>query len=172
MNVPNLLSIFRLFVTFFFIIAVNKGRFGIALVLFVIQGVSDLLDGFFARIMGKQTRLGAILDPLADKTMLVSSYVVLYLHGILPLWVTGVVLIRDLVISLGFLVLYKLSYTVKAEPSRWSKVTTVSQIGTVVYVLWSDLRPYDMFFFYATAGLTLVSGCQYVTRGFRILLRK
>jgi cardiolipin synthase (CMP-forming) len=172
MNVPNLLSVFRLFVTVFFIIAINQGRYTVALCLFVLQGISDLLDGFFARIMGKQTNLGALLDPIADKTMLVSSYVVLYLNGILPLWVAAIVLIRDLTISVGFLLLYKLSYTVKLAPSMWSKITTVSQITTIVYVLWSDLRPYEIYLFYATALLTFVSGCQYVMRGFHIILSK
>jgi cardiolipin synthase (CMP-forming) len=172
MNVPNLLSVFRLFVTVFFVIAVDQGKFTLALYLFIVQGVSDLLDGFFARVMGKKTNLGAFLDPIADKTMLVSAYIVLCLQRIIPFWLTSVVLIRDLILSLGFLYLYKFSYRVKLAPSIWGKITTVAQIVTVVYVLWSEVRDYQTFVFGITALFTIISGCHYMARGFRILLRK
>ena len=165
MNLPNLLSVFRLFITAFFVLAINYGRFDIALLLFIVQAISDILDGFLARIMGAKTYLGAFLDPMADKVMLVFSYIALSFHGIIPFWVTSVVLVRDLVISIGFLILYKLSYKTKPTPSIISKVTTLCQICTVVYVLWSNERAYSMPFFYATVALTVVSGCQYVARG-------
>jgi len=172
MNLPNLLSIFRLFLTSLFIVSINQGRFRVALYLFVLQGISDMLDGFFARIMGKKTYLGAFLDPIADKVMLVSSFTVLYLQGIIPLWVTCVVLLRDFVISSGFLILYKLSYKVKPSPAFLGKLATVSQIITIIYILWSHTRTYEVFFFYATIFFTVVSGFQYILRGFRILLKK
>jgi len=86
MNIPNFISILRFFITFFFIIAVYEGKFRTGLYLFMLQGLSDLLDGFLARTVSKKTRLGAFLDPLADKTMLVSSYVVLYIKNIIPCW--------------------------------------------------------------------------------------
>ena len=104
MNLPNLLSLFRLFVTAFFILLIAYERYGLALFLFVLQALSDLLDGFFARRMGAKTSLGAYLDPLADKVMLSSSYIVLCFQRIVPLWLVSTVLIRDLVISLGFFV--------------------------------------------------------------------
>jgi cardiolipin synthase len=172
MNIPNLLSIFRIFVTLFFIIAVNQGELRIALYLFIIQGISDLLDGFFARIMDKRTSLGTFLDPIADKVMLVSSYIVLCLHSIIPFWVTAAVLFRDVVVSSGFLVLYKLSYKVKLSPSLLGKLTTAFQVATVIYILWSNVRAYEFYFFSATVLFTIVSGCQYVTRGFSIFLKK
>ena len=104
MNLPNLLSLFRLFVTAFFILLVAYERFTLALFLFVLQALSDLLDGFFARWMGAKTNLGAYLDPAADKVMLASSYIVLCVQKILPLWLVGTVFLRDLVISVGFLI--------------------------------------------------------------------
>ena len=172
MNLPNLLSIFRLFITAFFVIAINYGRFDIALLLFIVQAISDLLDGFLARIMGAKTYLGAFLDPLADKVMLVFSYIALSIHGVIPLWVTLAVLIRDVIISIGFLILYKLSYKTKPTPSILSKITTLSQICTVVYVLWSNERAYSKPFFYATVALTVLSGCQYVAKGLVIFCKK
>jgi cardiolipin synthase len=172
MNLPNLLSISRLFVTIFFILAIYHGRFKLALVLFALQGISDMLDGFLARVMGAKTSLGAFLDPLADKVMLVSSYAVLFILGIVPLWVLSVVLLRDLVVSSGFLYLYKTSCKLEVSPSLLGKITTFCQIGTIVYILWSEVRMYQDQFFYATAILTILSGGQYVFRGFRILFSK
>ena len=135
MNLPNLLSLFRLFVTAFFILFIAYGRFRLALFLFVLQVLSDMLDGFFARRMGAKTNLGAYLDPLADKVMLSSSYIVLCFQRIVPLWLVSAVLIRDLVISLGFLVLVKRGFAMSPVPSFVSKMTTVFQMLTVVYVL-------------------------------------
>jgi cardiolipin synthase (CMP-forming) len=172
MNLPNLLSVFRLFVTVFFIIAINYGRHDIALLLFIIQALSDVLDGFLARIMKAKTYLGAFLDPLADKVMIVSSYIVLSIYNIIPFWVTYIVLIRDLIISTGFFILYKLSYKGKPTPIILSKITTLLQMCTVVYVLWPSDRIYSKHFFYVTAALSVFSGFQYVLGGIRIYLNK
>ena len=179
MNLPNLLSLFRLFVTAFFIVLVAYERYGLALFLFLLQALSDLLDGFFARRMGAKTNLGAYLDPLADKVMLSSSYIVLCFQRIFPLWLVAVVIIRDLVISLGFFVLLKRGLTISPVPSLISKMTTVFQMLTIVYVLlFADraLEPFFVytksFFFYTTALLTAVSGFQYVLAGWTVFFRK
>ncbi|MGD0231594.1 MAG: CDP-alcohol phosphatidyltransferase family protein [Syntrophorhabdales bacterium] len=173
MNLPNLLSFFRLFVTVFFVLLVAYERYRLALLLFVLQALSDLLDGFFARRMGTKTSLGAYLDPLADKVMLASSYVVLYFQQIIPFWLMAVVLLRDLVISLGFLILLKRGLTMNPVPSFVSKATTVLQMLTIVYVLgFTDGRVALFFFYPATAILTAVSGFQYVLLGWAVFLRK
>jgi cardiolipin synthase len=171
MNLPNLLSIFRLFLTIFFITAIIYGRHDIALLLFIVQAISDVLDGFLARIMKAKTNLGAFLDPLADKVMLVSSYIVLSIYSIIPFWVTSIVIIRDIIISTGFFILYKLSYKGQPTPIILSKITTLSQMCTVVYVLWPCDRIYSKQFFYATAVLSVLSGFQYVVDGMRIYLK-
>jgi len=172
MNLPNLLSIFRLFLTIFFVLAVNNGRNDIALYIFIVQGISDLLDGFLARIMKEKTYLGSILDPLADKVMLVSAYIVLTVNNIIPVWVTSVVLLRDITLTCGFLILYKLSYEARPSPTIISKITTLFQISTIVYILWSGTGIYGDYFFYVTAVFTVASGCQYIARGIRILMNK
>ncbi len=172
MNLPNLLSLFRLFVTAFFILLIAYERYGLALFLFLLQALSDLLDGFFARRMGAKTSLGAYLDPLADKVMLSSSYIVLCFQRIVPLWLVSAVLIRDLVISLGFFVIVKRGLTMSPVPSFISKMTTVFQMTTVVYVLLFAGRTFEPFFFYTTALLTAVSGCQYVFAGWTVFFRK
>ncbi len=172
MNIPNILSIFRLFVTIFFVLAVNQGKFRLALLLFIIQGVSDLLDGFLARVMNMKTPLGAFLDPIADKAMLVSAYVVLYLHGILPLWLTLVVLLRDVVMASGFLILYRMFGKVRLIPSVYGKTSTFLQILTVVYALWSIERTYDIYLYCITAAFTIVAGILYMVRGVAILTKR
>jgi len=172
MNLPNVLSVFRLFVTAFFILLAAYGHFRLALALFVLQAISDLLDGFFARRMGAKTTLGAYLDPLADKVMLASSYIVLALQGIIPYVLTVVVIVRDIVISGGFLLLFKKGLKVNPAPSFVSKTTTVFQMLTVVYVLCWPHGSVESFFVYLTGLLTLGSGLQYVFIGGQVLFRK
>jgi cardiolipin synthase (CMP-forming) len=172
MNLPNLLSLFRLFITAFFIILASYGRFKIALILFVAQAASDMLDGFLARRMGAKTNLGSYLDPLADKVMLASSYIVLCAKGIIPPWLVVIVITRDLVISTGFFILLSKGLRKIPIPLLVSKTTTVLQMLTVVYVLWFVDRSYDYFFFWITAALTVISGCQYVYVGVTVYSRK
>lgn len=172
MNIPNLLTTFRLFVTVFFILAIHYGEFRLALWLFVVQAITDLLDGFLARALGAKTSLGALLDPLADKAMLVSSFIVLYLKDIVPLWVTFIVLMRDLVLTFGYLILCKLFGKIEIIPSTLGKITTFFQIGTVVYVLWSEARSYQDFFYYPTIALTIITGLHYIYQGVLIIKNK
>jgi cardiolipin synthase (CMP-forming) len=172
MNLPNLLSLFRLFLTAFFIILASNGRFRLALILFVAQAASDMLDGFLARRMGTKTNLGSYLDPLADKVMLASSYIVLCAKGIIPVWLVATVIARDLVISTGFFILLSKGLRKIPIPSLVSKTTTVFQMLTVVYVLWSVFRSYDYFFYWMTAIFTVISGCQYVYIGITVNNRK
>ncbi len=168
-NLPNIISIFRFFITFYFIYAVYQGRLRLALYLFLIQGISDLLDGFIARVMSWKTELGAYLDPIADKTMLVSAFGMLYIVGIVPIWLTVLVLGRDIVIAVGYLILYRYANNVKPRPTIFGKVTTALQIATILYALWSAgnsvLREYNLLLFTATALSTIVSGTHYVIGG-------
>ncbi len=168
-NIPNALTILRLFITVFFVIAVDKGEYRVALYLFVIQGLTDLLDGFLARALGSKTRLGAFLDPIADKAMLIAAYVALSVKTIVPLWLTSIILLRDAMLVIGFIVLYRLAVQERPAPSIWGKLTTTFQIFTIVYVLFSETRDLDDYFFWTTAFFTAVSGCHYLFRGFRLL---
>jgi cardiolipin synthase (CMP-forming) len=172
MNLPNLLSLFRLFLTAFFIVSILHDRYRIALLLFILQSVSDMLDGFLARVMRQKTPLGAYLDPMADKVMLASSYIVLLYKGLVPLWLVLVVLLRDVVITVGFWVLVRISPDRQPKPSLISKATTVFQMLTVVYILWSVTRSWNIYFFYGTAALCVASGLQYVYIGWNALSRR
>lgn len=172
MNLPNLLSLFRLFVTVVFIALISYELFRLALVVFVLQALSDLLDGFLARRMHSKTNLGAYLDPLADKVMLAASYLVLGFHGMIPFWLVGIVLLRDIIITLGFFLLSRRAVIMGPVPTLLSKTTTVFQMLTVVYVLWSTEMTIATVLFYTTALFTAASGLQYIFSGFTALFRK
>lgn len=172
MNLPNLLSLFRFFLTAFFVVSIVYDRYVLGLLLFIFQSVSDMLDGFLARVMRQKTPLGAYLDPMADKVMLASSYIVLLYKGLVPLWLVLIVLLRDVVITLGFWVLVRISPDRRPQPSLISKMTTVFQMVTVVYILWPGTRSLSYLFFYSTAALCVVSGLQYIFIGCNALSRR
>lgn len=168
-NIPNALTILRLFITVFFVVAIDKGEFRVALYLFIIQGLTDLLDGFLARALASKTRLGAFLDPIADKAMLIAAYVALSMKSIVPVWLTLLILFRDAVLVIGFIVLYRLAVQERPAPSIWGKLTTTVQILTIVYVLFSETRDLDKYFFWITAFFTSISGYHYIFRGSKLL---
>jgi len=174
MNAPNLLSLFRILVTFFFILAVYYDRLDYALCLFILQGVTDLLDGFIARVMGKKTELGAYLDPIADKTMLVAAFIMLSIKHIVPVWLPVLVILKDLVVAIGFFSLYRVVGYIKPIPSIFGKITTTCQIATVLYILlaqiffWSNAWAYNAFIF-VTVFFTVLSGCHYIYYGIKTL---
>jgi len=113
-------------------------------------------------MMQQKTDLGAYLDPLADKVMLVSSYLVLGFQQIIPFWLVAIVLLRDFVVSVGFLFLHVWLGRMVPAPSLLGKASTLFQMITVLYILVSTTREFQPYFFYTTASLTVLSGFQYI----------
>lgn len=109
------------------------------LVLFVIAGVSDGVDGFLAKHYGWQTWLGGVLDPLADKFLLVSCFIALAWMGLLSWWLVALVMVRDVVIIAGATYYYFRVDRIDAQPTFLSKFNTVSQIGLVIVVILSEI---------------------------------
>lgn len=134
-DIPNLISVLRIFMSVPVVWAMLEQRFDIALVLFAVAGVSDGLDGYLAKHYGWQSQLGGLLDPLADKVLLVSSYLTLALIGIIPVWLVMLVIVRDLVIVTGALVYHFRVMELDARPSLISKFNTFSQIVLVLAVV-------------------------------------
>ncbi len=142
-------------------------QFGVALVLFAVAGISDGLDGYLAKHYGWESHLGGLLDPLADKVLLISSFLSLAVIGMIPVWLVVLVILRDLVIVTGALVYHFRVMELEAEPSMISKVNTVAQIFLVLaVVLDQGLVQLPML---VTQGLiwvvmatTLASGVNYV----------
>ena len=141
-------------------------RFLGALVVFVLAGLSDGIDGFIARLYNQKSRLGTFLDPLADKILLISAFVVLSTRNLVPPWLTVVVISRDILILLGVLILFMNRAGLTIKPSILSKLTTCFQLGTVFVVLSKDQFPilfniHD-YIFWATGLFTISSGLHYM----------
>lgn len=173
MTVPNLLSLLRMGLTPLFIIAVINGQVSKALLIFAIAGITDGLDGFIARFFDQQSLLGTYLDPIADKLLLTTAYVMLSLPGQvpgvgIPVWVTVLVIARDVLIVVVALVLYLASGVRRFPPTMLSKLTTTVQVATVLLVLLSGLlHGFDLaaeVATYTVGGLTVASGLDYIFR--------
>ncbi|HEY0783551.1 MAG TPA: CDP-alcohol phosphatidyltransferase family protein [Thermoanaerobaculia bacterium] len=174
-TIPNLLSLLRMALVPPFIIYILDGEPKRALLIFVVAGVSDALDGFIARFFDQQSRLGTYLDPIADKLLMTSAYVALSIPGLnhgapIPAWVTVLVIARDVLLVVCSLVFY-LALGVKDFPvTVLSKVTTVVQVSAVVLVLLSApplmprLETVALAVVYLVAALTLASGLDYIVR--------
>ena len=113
----------------------QREEYTLSLLVFITAGITDALDGYIAKRFNASTNLGAILDPLADKALLVSSYLMLSLLEIIPFWLMIVVVFRDIVIIGGYLIMFLLYGAIKMEPLKISKVNTVSQILFIIVAL-------------------------------------
>ncbi len=134
-DIPNIISVLRIFLSVPVVWMLLENQFGVALILFAIAGISDGLDGFLAKHYGWQSQLGGLLDPLADKVLLVSSYIVLAILGLIPALLMVLVILRDLVIVTGALVYNFRVRELEADPSMVSKFNTFSQIVLVLAVV-------------------------------------
>jgi cardiolipin synthase len=172
MTIPNLFTIFRVLLVPIFIIYIINDRSMGSLIIFLIASISDAMDGFIARIFHQKSDLGAHLDPLADKILLVSAYVTLAVLRMIPPWLAILIISRDVIILLGVLVLYLNRHPVKVHPSLLSKSTTCLQIGTILMILSSNYISIEfikIYAFWLTAGFTIASGLQYIRIGLLIL---
>ncbi|HHH45745.1 MAG TPA: CDP-alcohol phosphatidyltransferase family protein [Thiotrichales bacterium] len=127
-HIPNLLTVFRILLVWPLVEALLAGRYGWALFIFVVAGLTDGLDGFLARRFHWTSRLGGLLDPVADKLLMVSSFVALALAGIVPEWLVWLVIGRDLVIVTGAAAYHLLIEPLVAQPILLSKFNTLVQI--------------------------------------------
>lgn len=180
LTIPNLLSLLRMGLVPIFIIAVVNGEPKKGLLIFLVAGVTDALDGFIARFWNQQSLLGSYLDPIADKLLLTSAYVALSFPALnqgtpIPVWITILVIARDVLLVAVALVLYLAAGVRHFPPSILSKVTTVVQVTTVVLVLLSGTFPHLRFVdltadtaIYLVAALTVASGLDYVLRAGRL----
>jgi cardiolipin synthase len=174
-SLPNVLTSIRLILVPFIGAGLWQRHPGRSLVLVLLAGVSDGLDGWLARRFGWETRVGAWLDPLADKALLVTLYLMLGLTGAIPLWVTFLVLGRDLFILLMVGAGFAFTTVREFPPSVWGKLSTIVQIGAAVGFLANTLvrLPVSSWMIqvlvFATALATLWSGFDYGRRGFSTL---
>lgn len=173
MNLPNLLTLIRIILTPLLVILLINSKFLEALIVFTIAGITDGMDGLIARWMRQKTRIGSILDPIADKLLLTSAYVTLAVIGFLPGWLAVTVISRDVIIIFGVLIIFLFQGGLEIHPSVLSKITTVTQLGTIFMVLadhnlglFAKILP---FLYMATALITVISGLHYMYLGTKLM---
>lgn len=180
MNFANKISTFRILTVPFFVGCLvyydypqeDYLRF-VALGIFILGVISDAVDGYIARKAKQISKAGMILDPLGDKLLLMSAFISLAIikdfpnHIRFPLWVTLVVISRDVLILMGAMLIYMLKQTINIVPTKWGKFTTTFQMLSVIAVLVQF--KYAYIFWTIAVAFTLVSGMDYVKRGFKSL---
>jgi len=175
MNIPNFLSLTRIILVPVFVIFLIQDEYYNALIVFVIAGLTDVLDGAMARLLNAQTILGAYLDPIADKLLLSTSFVTFAILGIIPSWLTVIVISRDFIILLGIAILSLMSVPFEIKPAVISKATTALQLGTIFFALLHKSITHGLSnnwilaLFWLTALFTVASGLVYINRGIKII---
>jgi cardiolipin synthase len=174
----NQLTLLRMLLIPVFAILVTYGHLGLSLVVFSIAGLTDLLDGLIARRTGQKTTLGTWLDPMADKLLLVTTFVVLTVPGThlvnrFPLWLTVLVISRDVVIVLTVAVVSMVMGTRTFLPSIWGKAATAIYLVSCVVLMWFNyLGRHSALVdaaIWASLAITLISGFHYIYHAARII---
>ena len=135
MSIPNLITLGRILLVPVVVWAITAGEMRVAFVLFLAAGITDAVDGFLAKRFGMATELGAYLDPLADKAMLVSIYVALGITDAVPRWLVILVVSRDIMIVSAVILSWLVDKPVPLKPLRVSKLNTVAQIALACVVM-------------------------------------
>ena len=176
-TVPNLLTVFRMVLIPVFVSLLFYQRFVLALAVFFVAGVTDGLDGLLARRFNQKSQLGTILDPIADKLMLVTAFVVLSMRSVfpqpvpshlpIPFWVTVAVISRDVFILVGAAAINVVTGFRGFRPSMLGKINTVIQIAAIGIIMFAASVPYGTGYYlptlYATVfGFAILSGAHYV----------
>lgn len=181
LTIANLLTVLRLILIPVFVTALYYQQFRWALAVFFVAAVTDGLDGLVARSFNQKTQLGAILDPMADKLLLVTAFVILSLPRFtltdpIPFWLTAVAISRDVIIVLGAAVINMTTGFRQFRPSIPGKLNTLVQILMIVFFLvvnafgaFSLLAEYLPLTFYATLGMAVFSGLHYIAHINRLM---
>lgn len=173
MNLPNYITLLRVILIPFFINLMIYGYYREGLIVFVAACITDALDGMIARLTNTKTELGAFLDPMADKLLIISAFVTLVLLDMLPVWLVIIVVSRDIILVLGSIAIYFTGHPFRAQPSIIGKATTLFQFIVVTLSLVLKNFGTEMglmtILHWTTAGFTVASGIQYVMRGTKIV---
>jgi len=166
-TVPNLICVLRMALTVPIVLLLAEGRYDLTLVLFAIAAVSDMLDGYLAKTFGWTSEVGKVLDPLADKLLLVSVFITLACIGLVPVWLAAIAVARDVVIGVGALIYKWLFGPLEGRPTIPSKINTLVQLLFVIAVVWRAAFPvFPAWVITALGALvlvtTIVSGVDYV----------
>ena len=135
--IPNIISIFRILLILPVLLLIFRSQYQWALFLFLIAGLSDALDGYLAKHFGWRTRVGALLDPVADKLLIAGSYIALAWLNLIPFWLATIVVCRDLIIAIGVFIYSFIIEPFEGEATRISKINTFLELLFVLVILCS-----------------------------------
>ena len=172
MGLANWLTILRILLIPVFVSLLVYRKPGWAFAVFCLASVTDMLDGYIARRHRSQSRLGAFLDPMADKLLLTASFVTLTYLRALPFWITAVVITRDVLLVLGAVLIHMIGGQIYPSPTRAGKLSTFFQIMTVLVAMLGLIRPPGApsaltTVIWIAASFTVFSGLQYIAQGMR-----
>ncbi len=171
MNIPNSLTILRILLIPVYIGFLTYGSYGFALLTLLVAGLTDAVDGYLARKLNQRTRLGTLLDPLADKLLLTSSFISLAMLHLVPSWLVILVVSRDLILLLGTVVAHVTSTPINVTPTFLGKGTTLFQLSYVLLIVLLTWRGLDRAILnplvVLMVGFTFSSGLHYLYRGYR-----
>jgi cardiolipin synthase len=174
-NIPNLITIFRIVLIPVFLIFLIEHAFTTALLVCAVAGMSDAVDGFVARTYNRKTLVGAYLDPIADKLLLSTAFITLAIMKFIPAWLAVLVISRDVLIILGHAVFFICQLRFEPRPTLISKITTHFQFYTILLALSvkyvSEIGTFLVYLFYLTAMVTISSGLHYMYMGYKIAFR-
>ena len=172
MSIPNIIALGRILLVPFIVWAIASNQMEIAFAIFIVAGVSDAVDGFLAKRFNMASELGALLDPLADKALLVSIYVALGIWGAVPRWIVILVVSRDIMIVTAVIVSWLVGKPIPMKPLMVSKLNTVAQVAFAALVpaalgFGFKSTPYDLILMGFVTVFTLVSVSLYLVEWVR-----
>uniref|UniRef100_A0A7C4EQM1 CDP-diacylglycerol--glycerol-3-phosphate 3-phosphatidyltransferase n=1 Tax=Thermodesulfovibrio aggregans TaxID=86166 RepID=A0A7C4EQM1_9BACT len=169
LTIPNMLSLLRIFLVPFFIMAMTAKSYSLALKIVALAGLTDSLDGIIARKFNQISKIGCILDPVADKVLLLSIIITFYINEIAPKWFLSVVFTRDAIVAIGWLEAY-IREKIAIKPTILGKISNASQVIIFGYILLStnfDIPSPPEFCYYLVSLLVTVSLLQYISIRFK-----
>jgi cardiolipin synthase (CMP-forming) len=166
-SIPNIITLGRILLFPIIVWAIVSSQMEVAFAVFLIAGISDAVDGFIAKRFNMASELGALLDPLADKALLVSIYMSLGIWGAIPRWIVILVVSRDIMIVAAVIVSWLFDRPVEMKPSMVSKLNTVAQVAFAALVLAAlsfgfKAQPYDIILMGLVTIFTLSSVSLYL----------
>ena len=172
MSIPNIITLGRILLVPVIVWAIASNQMAIAFAIFIVAGVSDAVDGFLAKRFNMASELGALLDPLADKALLVSIYIALGTWGAVPGWIVILVVSRDIMIVAAVIVSWLVGKPIPMKPLMVSKLNTVAQVAFAALVLAAlgfgfNPAPYDRILMGFVTVFTLVSVSLYLVEWVR-----
>ena len=172
MSIPNIITLGRILLVPFIVWAIASNQMEVAFAIFIVAGVSDAVDGFLAKRFDMASELGALLDPLADKALLVSIYVALGIWGAVPRWIVILVVSRDIMIVTAVIVSWLFGKPIPMKPLMVSKLNTVAQVALAALILAAlgfgfKSSPFDLILMGFVTVFTLISVSLYLVEWVR-----